>query len=189
MATEVSTIETLTNYVPPDNVLYEVIDGQIVELPPMGTRQEITAGFLYFRLTLVVSTKQLGRAVVETLFDLTDQIGRKRRPDVAFVAKQRWPLSKPIPDADGWQVVPNLAIEVVSRINSWEEVLEKVQEYFLVGVESVWVVSAVHRQVHVYSAPTNVSILTVDDNLEDESLLPGFRLPLKELFEVNSAQP
>lgn len=188
MATKLSTVKTPVKQLP-DDVLYEVVDGRIVELPPKGTRQEVTIGELFFRLGLFVDKKKLGRAVALTLFDLTEQIGRKRRPDVAFVANQRWPLSKPIPDTDGWQVVPNLAVEVVSRTNSWEEVMDKVQEYFLVGIERVWVVSAVHRQVHVYNSPTTVSILTVDDNLEDESLLPGFRLPLNELFEVNSAPP
>ena len=181
MATGISTIETAVQ--PTDDVLYEVVDGQIVELPPMGTRQEITAGVLHVRLGHFVDSNKLGRAVMETLFDFTAQVGRKRRPDVAFVSQQRWPLSQTIPDTDGWPVVPNLAVEVVSRSNSWEEVMDKLQEYFEAGVERVWVVSPAHQQIHVFQTPTSVRILTLPDDLTDEQLLPGFRLPLRELFE------
>jgi Uma2 family endonuclease len=186
MATAILPIESAGEQTVPDDVLYEVIDGQIVELPPMGTRQEITAGVLHLCLGQFVETQKLGRAVMETLFDLTNQVGRKRRPDVAFVSQQRWPRSKPIPETDGWQVVPNLAVEVTSRTNPWDEVMEKVKEYFQVGVERVWVVSPRQLQVHVFETAHTVRIVTLDDDLTDEQLLPGFRLPLRELFECAS---
>lgn len=166
-----------------DEVLYEVIDGQVVETLPMGIRQEIVAGILYGRLLQVVDGHSLGRAVMETLFDFEERLGRKRRPDVAFVSETRWPRNKTIPDSEAWAVVPNLAVEVVSRTNSWETVMEKIDEFFQVGVERVWVVSPPRRQVHVYETATSVRILTHADNLTDDQLLPGFRLPLRELFE------
>lgn len=164
------------------DALYEVLDGEIVEKPPMGTRQELMAGILYLRLGHFVEMHKLGWAVVETLFDFTKQVGHKRRPDLAFVSEQRWPRSKAIPERDGWQVVPDLAIEVVSPSNSWDEVLDKVQEYFQVGVRRVWVVSGPHRQVHVFSSPTEVRIFARTDTLDDAELLPGFRLPVAEVF-------
>jgi Uma2 family endonuclease len=166
----------------PDPLLYEVVDGRIVELPPMGTRQEITAGILYARLAQFVDTNGIGIAVVEALFDLTEQVGRKRRPDVAFVSAQRWPLSQPVPDVDGWPVVPDLAVELVSRSNTWDEVMEKLHEYFKAGVQRVWVVSPSYKQVHMYRSVTDVRILATPDDLTDEVLFPGFRLPLRELF-------
>jgi Uma2 family endonuclease len=184
MATEVSSVETVGKPGIPADALYEVIDGQIVELPPMGTRQVIMANGLLVKLATFVDAQKLGRAVMEMLFDFTEQVGRKRRPDVAFVSNERWPRAKPIPESDGWQVVPNLAVEVVSPTNAWYEVLEKIHEYFHVGVERVWVVTASQRQVHVFDAPTSCNILALNDELTDDRLLPGFRLPLAQLFEV-----
>lgn len=183
MATDVMTSKQAQQRLD-DDALYEVIDGQIVELPPMGTNQEITASILHGRITSHADTTKIGRAVMETLFDFTQQVGRKRRPDVAFVANERWPRTKRVGDEDGWQVVPNLAVEVISPSNSWDDVSDKIREYFQVGVERVWVVTTSQKQVHIYGSPTEVKILSHTDELSDEQLLPGFRLKLTELFEM-----
>ncbi|MDA1016112.1 MAG: Uma2 family endonuclease, partial [Planctomycetota bacterium] len=124
----------------PSDALYEVIDGEIVELPSMGTRQEVFTSKMQVRVGRHVDVNNLGHFVVETLFDFTEQVGHKRRPDLAFVSKDRWPLTREPPDRDGWPVVPNLAIEVVSRSNLWEAGWEKIAEYFQVGVERVWAI-------------------------------------------------
>ena len=50
------------------------------------------------------------------------------------------------------------------------------------GVERVWQVRPLSQQIHTYSAPTRVAILGSGDELVDEALLPGFRLPLADLF-------
>lgn len=183
MATETDAISGFQNRIPSD-ALYEVIDGAIVEKPPIGTDQEITAGILFARLAAHVDNCELGRAVMETLFAFTKKVGRKRRPDVAFVSSQRWPRSKPVGSGDGWPVVPNLAIEVISPSNSWGEVIDKVHEYFQVGVERVWAITTSKKQVHVYSSPTDVSIVSHDQQLCDEDLLPGFKIALTDLFEM-----
>ena len=124
---------------------------------------------------------------MEVLFDLTEQVGHKRRPDVAFLSAERWPLVKPIPETDGIKAVPNLAVEIVSPNNSWEEVREKTKEYFRAGVERVWVISAKQREVHVYDGPISVRLLVESDALTDDRLLPGFRLALGELFALAGA--
>jgi hypothetical protein len=103
---------TVTSEIPegqpiPDDILYEVVDGRIVELPPMGTDEEITADILHVKLECHADSTKIGRAVVETLFDFTKQVGHKRRLDVAFVSTERWPRSKPVGVADGWPVVPD----------------------------------------------------------------------------------
>lgn len=164
--------------------LYEVVDGTIVELPAMGTPQELTAGILHLRLGSYVDTAKSGRVVVETLFDFVAQIRRKRRPDVAYVSSQRWPRPQPVPDQDGWTVVPELAVEVISPSNTWNEITDKIHEYFEVGVQRVWVVSTAKKQVHIYSSPTSIEILSHNQDLADEELFPGFKLPLADLFEV-----
>jgi Uma2 family endonuclease len=116
------------------------------------------------------------------LFDFSGQLGTKRRPDLAFVSYARWPQDKPVPDVEAWEVVPNLAVEVISPTNRAPEILDKVQEYFQVGVERVWVIFPSHRVLYVYASPTDVRVLTEASDLTDESLLPSFRLPLHLLF-------
>jgi Uma2 family endonuclease len=169
--------------IPDEDVLYEVVDNQVVELAPLGAYEVWIATVLVARLATFVTQHQLGRAVQEMLFDLAVATGRKRRPDVAFVSSSRWPLTRRIPRVEAWEVVPNLAIEVVSRSDSVDYIVDKVAEYFHAGVEGVWVVFPSQEQVYIYDSPTSVRILTRTDDLTGDPILPNFRLPLVELFE------
>jgi Uma2 family endonuclease len=170
-----------------EDVLYEVVDDQVVELAPMGAYEVWIATMLVARLATFASRHQLGRAVQEMLFDLTVATGRKRRPDVAFVSSSRWPLTRRIPRTEAWEVIPNLAVEVVSRTDSVDYIVDKIAEYFQAGVERVWVVFPSQEQVYVYDSPTSVRILTRTDELSGDPIVPLFRLPLVELFEDAAA--
>lgn len=83
---------------------------------------------------------------------------------------------------NAWDVVPNLASEVVSPTDSVYELEQKIVEYFQVGVELVWVVYPSQNKVHVLVGPTQIEVLTPADVLDGGTVLPGFRLPLAELF-------
>jgi Uma2 family endonuclease len=168
---------------PDEDVLYEVVDDQVVELAPMGAYEVRLATLLAARIETFARHHQLGRAVQEMLFDLTVATGRKRRPDVAFVSFDRWPLTRRIPRTEAWEVAPNLAVEVVSRTDSVDYIVDKIAEYFQAGVERVWVVFPSQEQVYVYDSPSSVRILTRTDELSGDPILPHFRLPLVELFE------
>jgi Uma2 family endonuclease len=138
---------------------------------------------LAHRLASFARQQQVGRAVSEMLFDFTAMLQRKRRPDVAFVSFARWPQHRRIPRTDAWEVVPNLAVEVVSPSDTLEQVMEKVAEYFQVGVECVWVILPAQEQVYVYESPTRVTILSHTDMLRGEPVLPQFQLPVAALFD------
>jgi Uma2 family endonuclease len=161
---------------------YEVVNGQYVELPPMSAREVDVASELVGNMRPFSKKQKLGRVVSEMLFHLADDLP-ERRPDVALVSVERWPLTRPVPATNAWAVVPNLAVEVISPTNTWDEIIGKIGEYFRAGVQRVWVVVTSAEQVHVYDSPTQVRILTRDQELTDETLLPGFRLPLSQLFE------
>ena len=168
---------------PDDDLLYEVVDNQVVELAPMGAYEVRLATLLAARLETVAGQYQRGRAVQEMLFDLTAATGRKRRPDVAFVSFDRWPRHRRIPRTEAWEVVPNLVVEVVSRTDTGDLIVDKIAEYFRAGVERVWVVFPSQEQVYTYDSPTSVRILARKDELSGDQVLPHFRLPLVELFE------
>lgn len=117
------------------------------------------------------------------LFLLDPDSGLKRRPDLAFVSYERWPKKQRVPRTPAWGVVPDLAIEVISPSNLAEDVILKLGEYFRAGVRRVWVIYPVEEHFYIYDSLTTVRILTRADRLEDEAVLPGFSLPLSELFE------
>jgi Uma2 family endonuclease len=172
---------------PLDEPLYEVVDGQIEELPPMGALASNIASRLQSRLGTYAEDNRLGRVVTEMLFVLDEAKDLKRRPDVAFVSYGRWPKSTSVPDTEAWPVVPELAIEVISPTNTAEKTVEKIGEYFQADCRRVWVVYPKAKEVYAYESSTQNTILTIQDSLDGASILPGFRLPLASLFEVEQA--
>jgi Uma2 family endonuclease len=181
-ATENAILEAMRN-----DILYEVVDHQVRELPPMGVEEGLIASRLWRLMSPFAWTAGLGEVVSEILFLLIAVKKLQRRPDLAFVSFQRWPRGRRVPSAAAWEVVPNLAIEVVSPTNFANDVLEKIEDYFLSGVERVWVIYPTVAKLYDYDSPSSVRVLTREQTLEGGTLLPGFQLPLAELFENDGA--
>jgi Uma2 family endonuclease len=184
MATVIQDLDTLPlAHLDPDAAkFYEVVDGQIVENPPMGARESILASFLQDLMGPFSRSARLGRVVTETLFLLDRSRRLKRRPDLAFVSANRWSLKRAVPDTESWYVVPDLAVEVISKTNSANAVATKIDEYFQSGVSLVWVIYPVTSKIYVYDSPTSTRILQVGDELDGGEVIPGFSVPLSTLF-------
>src|SRR5438552_2757071 len=104
-----------------EEALYEVVNGQRVELPPMGVYAALIASWLHINMGSFVEAARLGTLAMETLFILDAKRNLRRRPDIAFVSTQTWPLERPVPVGGAWQVVPDLAVEVISPNDSLED--------------------------------------------------------------------
>ena len=171
-----------------DEPLYEIVNGQRVELPPMSVYATWLATRLQNRLGPYVEDKGLGTPATEMLFILDAEHDLRRRPDVAFVSTARWPLDRALPETGDWDVVPDLAVEVISPNDIFKDMLAKVREYFHYGVQVVWIIAPEEQQVYVYDSPTHVHILTRQEELTGGEVVPGFRLPLGHLFQ-HAASP
>ena len=167
----------------PDDAHYEVLDGRRVETPRMGVYEIRIASTLIQLLGPYVRERGLGRVDTEMLFLIDPARNLQRRPDLAFVSRARWPLDRKVPRTAAWDVVPDLAVEVVSPSNSASGVVVKLTDYFRAGVGLVWVVYPLEDQVHVWESPSGSRVLTRGDVLDGGAAVPGFRLPLDELFE------
>src|SRR5262245_11186056 len=167
--------------------LYEVVNGKRVELPPVSIYANWIASRLDQRLGPFAEAHGLGMVVVEGLFILDPIRDLRRRPDVAFVCAAKWPLDRELPPAGDWEIVPDLAVEVVSPNDLAQEVHAKLEEYFSFGVRQVWIVYPVDRKVYVFDSPTRVVGLAENEELDGGDLLPGFRLPLATLFQRQTA--
>ena len=168
---------------PTDDQLHEIVRGERVEKPRKRAFEARLAGVLDQQLGAHARANGLGRVVPESLFRIGATGETQRRPDVAFVSYERWPRGRRITSENAWDVVPDLAIEVVSPTNTAGEVVDKVFEYFEAGVRRVWVVFPKRRKVYVYESAAKLRVLVLGDELDGEDVLPGFRLALVELFE------
>jgi Uma2 family endonuclease len=167
----------------PEEPLYEIVNGERVELPPMSIYASRIAFQLGIRLETHAEAHRQGMAVTEAMFILDPVKDLRRRPDVAFVSAATWPLDRPLPESGDWQVIPDLAVEVVSPNDLFEDLLGKMREYFQYGTKQVWIVSPASQQIYVYESPTLPRILTADQELDGGTILPGFRLPVGWLFQ------
>jgi Uma2 family endonuclease len=133
-------LESLGPAAQSSDALHEVVDGRRVEMPPMSAYATLIAARLAYRMGPLAESRRLGTVVPEMLFILDRARDIRRRPDVAFVSSSRWALDRIIPETGDWDVIPDLAVEVVSPNESFEELLGKVDEYFQSGVQRVWIV-------------------------------------------------
>ncbi|MFN4261693.1 MAG: Uma2 family endonuclease [Gemmataceae bacterium] len=159
--------------------LYELVDGALVE-KAMGFRESLLALALGSMLRAFVLERNLGLVSgadgIVRLFP-----GLTRIPDVAFVSWERIPEGR-IPEEPIADLVPDLAVEVLSAGNTPAEMARKRREYFAAGVRVVWIVDPNARTVAVYSEPERFVTLDESANLEGGEVLPGFTLSLRDLF-------
>ena len=159
---------------------YEIVDGQIQEWPEMGAYPQEIASILHLSLGTFVGLQGLGRAIIEPRFQMPQ--GRQRRPDLGFISFSKWPKKKRAPNSAAWDLVPNLAVEVVSKTDIAWDVLAKVREYFDAGVETVWLIYPNLETIHVYTSWSQIEVVTREQTLDGGAVIPGFRLPLADLF-------
>ncbi len=166
------------------DALYEVVDDQVKEKRAMGMFSSLVAIRLFTLLQAFVEPHKLGAVFIETLFVLDAARPLKRRPDVAFVSAESWPLNRPVPEIGDGEVVPDLVIEVISPNDVEQDVNQKLKEYFAAGVKQVWHVRPLVQNVTVYRSLKDVKIFTAEDRIEPEDLLPGFRMDLGAIFRA-----
>jgi Uma2 family endonuclease len=172
---------------------YEVVNGVVVELPPMSGFASEVAGRILERLNVHTFSAKTGRARSDMLFSvpIPDDSGRKRKPDVAYISFERWPENGPMPyRGDPVDVVPDLAVEVASPTNDAEDLLAKAHEYLRAGVRAVWLVYPKLRQVYVYTSQGGPArVFTEREILDAGDVLPGFSVPMSALFPTMIAAP
>ena len=159
--------------------LCELVDGVLVE-KGMGFLESLLAGALIESIRSFIRPLNLGLVTGEAgMMRLAP--GLVRIPDVAFISWERLPgrrvPAEPIPD-----LAPDLAVEVLSESNTEGEMARKRHEYFGAGVQLVWIVDPTSRTVAVYNTPDQSTVLQETQTLEGGTVLPGFALPLQDLF-------
>ena len=164
--------------------LFEVVNDFIVR-KTAGSSEIDIATTLYNVLAPIVRATGFGRTYMELGYDFSDG-GPRRKPDVSVLSAQRWPRSKPFPLGDFVPVAPELAVEVISPGELAYVVFSKIEQYFRARVLAVWVIVPHIERVYCFDSATAIRVLSRTDDLTGEPLIPGFRLPLAELFPPTS---
>jgi Uma2 family endonuclease len=164
----------------PEDERGELIRGEWRPMNPPGFRHGEVQLRIGSSLLTWVSVRGLGAVTVESGFVLERDPDTVVGPDVAFVRADRVP--PPDQDAKFGPAAPDLAVEVVSPSQSLPYIEEKVAIYLETGAPLVWVVHPRRRTVTVYSAVEEPRVLSLGDVLDGGDVLPGFTVPVSEIF-------
>ena len=168
---------------PDDGRHHELLCGLLVSEPPAGGRHGRIAATLAEKIGRHVREHRLGVVLTcDAGFVLHRSPDTVRGPDVSFVHRERYVMlddeTKAIPGP------PDLAIEVLSPYDRAADMHAKVADYLAAGTPLVWVVDPEARQVTAYRTLLEPGVLSGEDELAAEDILPGLRLPIEELFEL-----
>jgi len=182
-----------TSSLTPDDLLnmkeegagFELVDGRLVE-QHVSVLSCLVSGMVHALLAAYCHPKRIGWVFLqESGFQYDPAAPKKvRKPDAAFIRHDRLPESEWL--AGFCHVVPDLAVEVISPNDTFDEVEKKVEEYLRLGVQLVWIVSLPTRQVYVHRHDGTMAKVRENSDLSGEDLIPGFRCRVSNLFPTTS---
>jgi Uma2 family endonuclease len=171
--------EFLTHY---DGQAVELIQGEVIDMPPAGFEVSEIAALILAALATWVYPRRLGRLTgADGGYILSPDT--VRAPDVGYFSNVKSVLivdpSKHLP------FPPDLAVEVVSPNDRPTDVIDKVNLYLRVGVLQVWVVYPTLKLAYIYYPDGTARRVEAHQSLMGGDVLPGFDLPLITLFPAD----
>jgi len=160
----------------------ELIRGEVHEMSPTKTPHGKYTMRVSIPIGQYVQEHGLGEVfAAETGFLIRHSDGNEsvRAPDMAFIRVERLPEEEP---QEYWDIMPDLVIEVLSSGDRTKDVYEKTQMWLEAGVRLVWNVDPYKQTVTVHRADGSVQTLGPGDILSGEDVLPGFELPVSQIF-------
>jgi Uma2 family endonuclease len=156
---------------------FEFIDGEIIEVPSNPYSSGLASQFI-IALGVFNKGKNLGYITGEQGGYMV--AGARLAPDVAYIRKSRQPE---LPQQGYNPLAPDLAIEIISPNDDDDDIEKKVNLYVKAGV-LLWVVYPKRREVAVFAPGRKKQVIGIDGELDGGDVLPGFRLPLSEVFDL-----
>lgn len=168
-----------------DGENFELVDGQLVERT-VGVLSSLVEAILIGKLSSFCQAHQLGPVFTSTngIQCFPADPRKVRRPDVSFVKAERF---APKHLQEGFlTIAPDLAVEVISANDLVAELDEKTEEYLAAGIPLVWVIDPEVRTVVIHRGDGTLAKLHENDALTGESVIPGFKCKVAELFPAIS---
>jgi Uma2 family endonuclease len=166
---------------PPDGSKQELVQGEIVTMPPPSFQHGDVQLAIGSILRQFVKAHSLGTVTVESGVRTERDPDSVRGPDVAFWSKERIPLNeKPV----GYpEVAADLCVEVVSPSDRISQLRRKATEYLNHGVRMVWIADPEDQTVTIYRQPGDGRVLSDNAEITGEDVLPGFQCKIGEFFK------
>jgi Uma2 family endonuclease len=165
---------------------FELIDGVCIPMAPVLAGHGERNSSIHEPVVLFLHTNPIGKTYTDTPYVLTydsNWVTGARVPDIMYFEMSRqaaYKGSNPEWEQKPFVLVPDLCVEIVSKQDSFDDVLGKVARYLDDGFRLVWVVDQKNRLILVHRKGSDQSTtLRIDDTV---SVLPGFALRVAEVF-------
>lgn len=186
---------TLEQYMGSSDFPVEVVQGRLVICyPPVRVQTKITQ-HLWHSIGTFVKEQKLGTSWVNAAFipeiDDLKRLVAALMPDVSFVTKERITVhNQEHPDRDEpWWIAPDLAIEVVSRYDTYSYINQKVADYLRYGVRLTIIIDPKTKSIRVHTQDNpDGHTLHLDDTLSGDPVLPGWSMKVAEIFGENPTE-
>ena len=159
---------------------HELVRGELRTMPLFEMPEARAISQLLHSLRSYACEHRLGSVLPSVGFQLETNPDTVRGPAVAFITRERVSALGHTPGY--WPEAPTLAVEVYAPGDVYSQVADRVADYLEHGTGVVWVLDARRRVVAVHRPGQPVRMLTGDDVLDGEDVVPGWTLPLRELF-------
>ncbi len=157
--------------------LLELIDGEVVEKMPTQ-EHGVIAGNIIFELRGYVKQYKSGRVGPEIRHHMPSDDFNSRLPDVSYsTAKQ------PLVTKGSVQEMADLVVEIQSPDDTIKKMRTAAAYYLEHGAQLVWLVYPSKRVVEVLYADGEIDIFREGEVLNGEEVLPGFTLPVADIFD------
>lgn len=171
-----------------DECRYDLIEGELFQMSPASPKHGAVVHQFSTSLGVYLRANPIGEAyAAESGFRLARDPDTVLAPDAAFVRSDKVP---PEDQQDGfWEVVPDLVVEVISPSDTVRYLVDKVAAYLEAGVIVVITIDPKRRSLGVHTQDGIMRTVRETDVLELPDVLPGFSLPVSEIFgRVHRAQ-
>jgi len=160
---------------------WELIDGEPVEMAPSADESSSIGATIIGLLWSHVRAGRLGRLYgADSGFVLFPNRPTVRVPDAAFVRAERAPHGQARRSFP--RLAPDLVVEVLSPSDCTSEVVAKLEMYQEAGVLLIWLVDPEQMTITVIASGKSTKVLQSGDTLDGSDVLPGFSLPVAEIF-------
>ena len=159
----------------------ELVEGKIMPMSPTGYEHGEIENAVGAELRAFVRPRKLGKVLVgEVGIYVRRGPDTVRGADAIFISHERYTQKQ----SDSYlDVAPVLVVEILSPNDTWAEVMQKLREYFGIGVRLIWIIDSTARTVFAYRSITDVREFTEQDDLSGDDVLPGFTMKVANLFE------
>jgi Uma2 family endonuclease len=173
-------LAAMPTYLPSGSVDFELHHGRLVAMSPPGAIHGSIQNRIGAALFNQGEAKCHGKAFTEVAVVLERDPDHVYGADIAFVAKQSLPARE---SPEGYlESIPELIVEIRSKNDSTSEIATKVADYLKAGVLLIWVVEPDRESVVEHRPNSQPKVHPKTDSLTCEDIIPGFQLPLADLF-------